>query len=237
MAKRYDFNGHTPFIIARNAAYICSNPDCYRLTDATPYDGEKSHKFGEAAHIHAASSEGPRFDKNLTPDQIRDSSNGIWLCKTCHVMVDQQPQIYTAITLREWKADLTQILQSYHGKKMPLVPLGDEKIKRFSGVSCPYCGTNTTIEGQSVCTGCHARIKYGVLAEDFVDVKRNSILNGLLSASFIFSICIAIFEQPEEGSLFTSVLIGFLVGISYNFWKSTKIHFENEDKIRFLMKQ
>jgi hypothetical protein len=56
-----------------------------------------------AAHITAASGDGPRHDSALTQDERRAPSNGIWLCQTCAKLVDNDPLRYSTATLREWK--------------------------------------------------------------------------------------------------------------------------------------
>jgi hypothetical protein len=57
-----------------------------------------------AAHITAASPDGPRYDPVLSQDERRSQNNGIWLCQTCAKLVDNDPLRYHAEMLREWKA-------------------------------------------------------------------------------------------------------------------------------------
>ena len=59
--------------------------------------------IGVAAHITAASADGPRFDPSLTPDERRSVENGIWLCQSCAKLVDNDPIRYGADVLRQWK--------------------------------------------------------------------------------------------------------------------------------------
>lgn len=59
--------------------------------------------IGVAAHIIAASADGPRFDPSLTPDERRSVENGIWLCQSCVKLVDNDPIRYGADVLRQWK--------------------------------------------------------------------------------------------------------------------------------------
>src|SRR5262249_11945683 len=60
--------------------------------------------IGVAAHITAASPEGPRYDAALTPEQRSAADNGIWLCQTDGKLVDNDAVRYTAEGLRDWKA-------------------------------------------------------------------------------------------------------------------------------------
>jgi hypothetical protein len=48
--------------LRERAAYICSNPDCRRLTVKPHSDPEKSVVTGKACHIHVAALNGPRYD-------------------------------------------------------------------------------------------------------------------------------------------------------------------------------
>jgi len=60
---------------------------------------------GVAAHITAASDGGPRYDRNLTPEQRTHISNGIWLCCDCGRLIDSDKEKYKSALLRKWKAD------------------------------------------------------------------------------------------------------------------------------------
>lgn len=78
----------------------CARPGCGTvLLNAT------GKLVGEAAHIAAESTGGPRYDKNQSPDERRAFENLILLCATCHTLVDKDPETYTAAKLVKWKAD------------------------------------------------------------------------------------------------------------------------------------
>jgi tetratricopeptide (TPR) repeat protein len=55
---------------------------------------------GVAAHICAAAPMGPRFDALMTPQQRSHISNGIWLCPTHSVVVDEDEVRFTPSVLR-----------------------------------------------------------------------------------------------------------------------------------------
>ena len=59
---------------------------------------------GRAAHITAASMNGPRFDPSLTDTQRKDISNGIWLCIAHSYEVDDDASRHTVEELKDWKA-------------------------------------------------------------------------------------------------------------------------------------
>ena len=92
MAKntnRDEFTPATKRAIERQARGHCSNPVCRRLTSAATSDGAGEINIGEAAHICAAASGGPRYDKNMTIEERRGTENGIWLCDVCARAVDE----------------------------------------------------------------------------------------------------------------------------------------------------
>lgn len=78
----------------------CARPGC-----GTVLLNQTGKLVGEAAHIAAESSGGPRYDKNLSPVERRAFENLILLCATCHTLVDKDPMSYTKTKLIKWKGD------------------------------------------------------------------------------------------------------------------------------------
>ncbi|MGL4405818.1 MAG: hypothetical protein ACRCT6_08665, partial [Notoacmeibacter sp.] len=100
---RDDFLASTNRILGSRAAFRCSNPSCQRPT-LGPNSEAGTLSIGVAAHITAASENGPRYDASLDSIARKDSSNGIWLCQTCSRLIDTDAAGYSVETLREWKA-------------------------------------------------------------------------------------------------------------------------------------
>ena len=100
---RDDFSAQTIDRLAKRAGNVCSNPDCRRPT----FGAAKSHdgfvNVGVAGHITAAAPGGPRYDPNLTSEQRRHQSNGIWLCQTHGKAVDSDEGHFTVEMLRDRK--------------------------------------------------------------------------------------------------------------------------------------
>ena len=107
---RDDFSLKTKELLAKRVANRCSNPGCRRLTSGPQEDPTKVVNIGVAAHITAASTDGPRFDPSLTPDQRRSVKNGIWLCQSCAKLVDNDPIRYGADVLCQWKVQTEKAL-------------------------------------------------------------------------------------------------------------------------------
>jgi hypothetical protein len=100
---RDDFSADVRRNLVFRVSTTCSNPDCMADTAGPQEDPSKAVNLGVAAHITAASSDGPRFDPNLSQDQRCAAENGIWLCQNCAKLVDNDVARYPETVLRAWK--------------------------------------------------------------------------------------------------------------------------------------
>lgn len=118
MAKdRDNFKKTTIEVMAKRVAYLCSNPDCRRLTVGANFDSAKSTTIGVAAHITAASPGGPRFNSDLSEVERIHIENGIWLCNNCSTLVDKDPKRFTVELLKRWKTNAeTETLAKLNGE-------------------------------------------------------------------------------------------------------------------------
>ncbi|RKN79777.1 HNH endonuclease [Ulvibacterium marinum] len=80
----------------------CAEPSCTR--EMISEDG--NNVLGEIAHIAAASSEGPRYNPNMTDDDRRSFANLILLCDAHHKMIDNPETVdkFPASKILEWKS-------------------------------------------------------------------------------------------------------------------------------------
>jgi hypothetical protein len=101
--KRDDFSIKTKRLLAQRVGYLCSNPKCQKPTSGPHSDPEKSISIGVAAHISAASKNGPRANSLLTSKKRKDISNGIWLCQNCSVLIDRDEIKYSPKIIEKWK--------------------------------------------------------------------------------------------------------------------------------------
>lgn len=104
---RDDFTESTKRVLAERVNYLCSNPSCRTMTSGPNSNISKSTKIGVAAHITAASPNGPRFESKLNKDERRLADNGIWLCYSCSVLIDRDQSKFSVSKLKNWK-ELTE---------------------------------------------------------------------------------------------------------------------------------
>lgn len=109
MNSRDDFTPKTKEILAKRVGYICSNPDCNKVTIGPQDEPDKTSNIGIAAHITAASKGGPRYDETLLPEERRHINNGIWLCSNCANLIDKDEKKYEKPLLLKWKNKAEEI--------------------------------------------------------------------------------------------------------------------------------
>ena len=100
---RDDFSTKDKETLSKRVGFLCSNPECRKLTVGPNTKVNKATNIGVAAHITAASKGGPRFDKYLNSDQRSSINNGIWLCQTCSKLIDSDIEKYPKELLIQWK--------------------------------------------------------------------------------------------------------------------------------------
>jgi hypothetical protein len=105
--SRDDFPKPVADALGKRAAFVCSNPDCRILTLAPSDENESKFLYiGKAAHICAAAKGGPRYIAEMTPEERKSGSNGIFLCSNCADMIDKNDGIdFPVERLRRWKED------------------------------------------------------------------------------------------------------------------------------------
>src|ERR1035437_2556189 len=100
---RDEFLGSVKEILAARVGFQCSNPQCRAPTSGPQLDCNKAINVGVAAHICAASPDGPRYDPNQSPEQRKSAENGIWLCQTCAKLIDSDKAACTPAVLHGMK--------------------------------------------------------------------------------------------------------------------------------------
>ncbi|WP_277812024.1 hypothetical protein [Chromohalobacter canadensis] len=116
MNNRDNFIPSVKKTMAERVAWRCSFPDCGVITIGPKMgDDSKSINLGEAAHIHAASPEGPRYDALMSSEQRKAIQNGIWMCRSHATFIDADFTEFSPETLRLWKSQAEE--QAYSNLK------------------------------------------------------------------------------------------------------------------------
>ena len=101
--NRDEFTESTKNLLAKQAGWLCSDPQCRRHTVGSNSAGNDVIVVGVAAHIRAAAPGGPRYDPSMSRDERRSVDNGIWLCQIHARAVDSNDPQFTVKLLHAWK--------------------------------------------------------------------------------------------------------------------------------------
>jgi len=109
MPNRDEFTPATKRLLAARVGYLCSHPQCRHPTLGPAPSGVGTINVGEAAHITAAASGGPRWDPSLSSEERKAEANGIWMCGVHAKEVDSDEKAFPIETLRKWKAEAIKL--------------------------------------------------------------------------------------------------------------------------------
>lgn len=178
--SRDDFPNRVKDNLARRAGFLCSNPDCRKLTVGSNKDGNKATLIGIAAHITAASEGGPRYDNSITNEERSSIDNGIWLCSNCASLIDRDPHIYNDELLRRWKQIVEiESAASLLGKKV------------VSNSEVPYLEVDLRFAGGSRLNRGYSKknpLKSDENGNYFYDISENPIIHWSLNWKYDFVI-------------------------------------------------
>jgi hypothetical protein len=122
MSNRDDFTKQTTDILAKRVGYLCSNPSCRNPTVGPNDNPEKATIIGIAAHITAASPQGPRYDETLDESERKHINNGIWLCSNCATLIDKDKAAFPVEILLEWKNEAeTELREKLKGTSNTII--------------------------------------------------------------------------------------------------------------------
>ena len=117
---RDDFAIEVKRTVAARVNHLCSNSACRAPTSGPQVDPTKALNIGVAAHITAASPDGPRYNRDFTPEQRKHADNAIWLCQNCGKLIDNDPERFTEKEIRHWKEEAEAEAFSKIGKPLAL---------------------------------------------------------------------------------------------------------------------
>ena len=122
-----DFKKTTIDTLAKRASFKCSNPDCQVSTVGPNSDPTKSTLIGEAAHIRGARPESKRYVSDMTDTARAEITNGIWLCRNCHKLIDTDDVRYTIDLLFAWREEHEKFVLSELGTSSSKIQLNQEE--------------------------------------------------------------------------------------------------------------
>ncbi len=100
----------TKIILAMRSGNVCAMKTCRISLTADGHESDLS-LIGEAAHIYGESSgtktkkASARYKANMTDEKRNHYDNLIYLCPTCHTIIDKQEEDYPAEMLYQLKAE------------------------------------------------------------------------------------------------------------------------------------
>jgi hypothetical protein len=118
-----EFSAATKEVLAKRAAQLCSNPECRTTTSGPTVDPLKVISIGEAAHILGALPGSARYRADMTDGARAEITNGIWLCRNCHKLVDNDALSYPADLLFSWRNDHEQYVIEKLGSRTEVLRL------------------------------------------------------------------------------------------------------------------
>ena len=98
-----DFTDSVKREIENRAGGRCSNPECRAPTKGPKSEATGTISVGEAAHIEGAQPGSARYNPSLSSEERKSIGNAIWVCVTCHTIIDRDAVGYPVPLLREWR--------------------------------------------------------------------------------------------------------------------------------------
>ncbi|MEA2880615.1 MAG: hypothetical protein QOF14_5811 [Hyphomicrobiales bacterium] len=131
------FSAETVATLSRRSAMLCSNPDCGALTTGPASQADASVNIGEAAHIYGRTNTSARFKAGLTETELCDITNGVWLCRNCHKLVDNDGLRFPADLLFAWRRQHEAAVLARIGKSGDVLreKINQEHLKQFADTS------------------------------------------------------------------------------------------------------
>jgi hypothetical protein len=168
------FNKTTTRILRERVGNRCSK--CKRITSGPNMNPNKSTILGEAAHITAASSKGPRRDHSITSVQRKHILNGIWLCPNCATLIDKNPDRYSIEYLKNLKKEAEDVIAKELEENQGLNFYNPKDIR------CTKCKKFVDHEAD-VCIWCKANIVRNSTKDERIQDINNGMLGGVLFLS------------------------------------------------------
>lgn len=213
MTTRDEFLEKTKKTLAARAGYRCSFSGCDAITIGPSKESDIAiSNVGVACHI-AAAAKGPgarRYDPNMTKEERRSISNGIWMCGRHSIEIDRDEVRFTVEKLKHWKTIAEERARAAHSFGSDFV---DKNPQLFFKELTPsnalielekISGANNLI-GNAVFDSCIPSVwgkKEAIVVRDLlVELCRNCFNSGL-ATKFELKISTKLIEVTYDGDEF-----------------------------------
>lgn len=115
------YSNKTLKLLWSRSAGLCAFPGCRKRLTEDSTDQDPAVVLGEAAHISAVSTKGPRGNRDLSLTDRNQYENLVLLCGHHHTLVDKQPDSYPALELTRWKVEHEQWVRQRTREEIPRV--------------------------------------------------------------------------------------------------------------------
>lgn len=132
---------------------LCAFCKAHLVVDASAADSESV--VGDECHIISGAPNGPRHDPTLAADVIDGLDNLVLLCRVHHKLVDDQPETFTASSLRQLRANHEKWVKDRLGQPTKSEPV---RIVR-SAAEIPTHLVEVT-SAKAFASSCHGRYDY-----------------------------------------------------------------------------
>jgi hypothetical protein len=148
---------------------LCAFCKAHLVIDASTEDSESV--VGDECHIVSGATYGPRHDPAFASDSIDDLSNLLLLCRVHHKLVDDQPETFTAETLRQLKANHEKWVKERLGRSDQPEPV--RVVRKTSEIPQHLLLVSSAKALLDLASGCHGRY------DDYPDDLTETELDGV----------------------------------------------------------
>ena len=139
--------------LAFNSCNRCASPGCRCLLTEDATEQDDGVIVGEAAHIRGEKPGAARHDPSYPADKVNSYENLIYLCPSCHTLIDKQGKSYTIDTILKWKTDHERAMRERTEEALPDVSFAELEVVTkalIDGVPSKGSDLNLTPPGKKI---------------------------------------------------------------------------------------
>lgn len=148
---------------------LCAFCKAHLVVDASDLDAESV--VGDECHIISGAPSGPRHDPAFSPELTDGLSNLLLLCRVHHKLVDDQPETFTADTLRQLKANHEKWVKERLGQSSQSEPV--RVVRAAAEIPTHLVLVTSPKSLLDLAVGCHGR--YDDYPDDLPEADLDSV--------------------------------------------------------------